>query len=181
LAAAQNLQPKTEPLVQVLSQNQKNPGGEDAPVLYDKKGDQNNDGEDEDSREDSGSTQTGIQEPEEDGHFGQEISEIAQGLEHRETTVEQLVDNATSKNNEVLLAVKDKVPESAEKGPETAIEKSQKGNQQAVLSQLANRVENDEKEDGEDEESQQDSDNGSKGVDAKSIRDQNLGRKPSVN
>ncbi len=64
--------------------------------------------------------------------FGEEISQIAQGLGKDTTTVEQLVGEATSIHLEVLADVYEKVPEQAKPAIENAMEVSAKGHQKAV-------------------------------------------------
>lgn len=96
-----------------------------------------------------------VDDPEEDPgeesdgeQFGEEISEIAQGLKEGEYDVEDLVDKATSRSSEVLENVKEeKVPQIAQKGLENAIEKSSKGNEKAK--EAAGKPEADVDEDGQ--------------------------------
>jgi len=64
--------------------------------------------------------------------FGEEISQIAQGLGKDIATVEQLVGKATSIHLEVLAEVYEKVPESAKPAIEKAMEVSVKGHERAV-------------------------------------------------
>jgi len=64
--------------------------------------------------------------------FGEEISQIAQGLGKDTTTVEQLVGKATSIHLKVLAEVYEKVPEQAKPAIEKAMEVSAKGHQEAV-------------------------------------------------
>lgn len=64
--------------------------------------------------------------------FGEEISEIAQGLGKDITIVEQLVGKATSIHLEVLAEVYERVPEEAKPAIEEAMEVSVKGHQRAV-------------------------------------------------
>lgn len=64
--------------------------------------------------------------------FGEEISQIAQGLGKDITTVEQLVGKATSIHLEILAEVYEKVPEQAKEAIEKAMEVSAKGHQRAV-------------------------------------------------
>jgi len=64
--------------------------------------------------------------------FGEEISEIAQGLGKGTTTVEQLVAKATSIHLEVLAEVYEKVPEQAKSVIEEAMAKSVESRQRAV-------------------------------------------------
>ena len=64
--------------------------------------------------------------------FGDEISQIAQGLGLDTTTVEQLVAQATSVQLELLAIVYDSVPEVAKEAVEEAVEASITGYQEAV-------------------------------------------------
>lgn len=64
--------------------------------------------------------------------FGEEISQIAQGLGKDITTVEQLVGKATSIHLEILAEVYEKVPEQAKPAIEKAMETSVKGHEKAV-------------------------------------------------
>ena len=64
--------------------------------------------------------------------FGQEISQIAQGLGKDITTVDQLVASATSIHLEVLAEVYDKVPEQARSAIERAMTVSVRGHERAV-------------------------------------------------
>lgn len=64
--------------------------------------------------------------------FGDEISQIAQGLGLDTTTVEQLVAQATSVQLELLAIVYDSVPEVAKEAVEEAVETSITGYQEAV-------------------------------------------------
>ena len=64
--------------------------------------------------------------------FGEEISQIAQGLGKDITTVEQLVGKATSIHLEILAEVYAKVPEQAKEAIEEAMEVSAEGHQRAV-------------------------------------------------
>lgn len=64
--------------------------------------------------------------------FGEEISQIAQGLGKDITTVEQLVGKATSIHLEVLAEVYEKVPAGAKEAIEKAMEVSVKGHEKAV-------------------------------------------------
>lgn len=64
--------------------------------------------------------------------FGEEISQIAQGLGKDITTVEQLIGKATSIHLEILAEVYEKVPEQAKPAIERAIEVSAKGHQRAI-------------------------------------------------
>jgi len=57
-------------------------------------------------------------------NFGNEISQIAQGIGKDTTTVDQLVARATSKHLEVLAEVYEKVPEKAKAAIESVIEKA---------------------------------------------------------
>jgi len=66
--------------------------------------------------------------------FGEEISQIAQGLGKDITTVEQLVGKATSIHLEILAEVYAKVPEQAKEAIEKAMEVSAKGHESAVES-----------------------------------------------
>jgi len=71
-------------------------------------------------------------------NFGNEISQIAQGLGKDTTTVDQLVARATTRHLEVLAEVYEKVPEQAKAAIlsviERAMEKSVKGRETAVES-----------------------------------------------
>jgi hypothetical protein len=64
--------------------------------------------------------------------FGEEISQIAQGLGLDTTTIEQLVAEATSIQLEILAIVYDTVPEAAQEAVESAMENSVIGYQEAV-------------------------------------------------
>jgi len=64
--------------------------------------------------------------------FGEEISQIAQGLGRDITFVEQLVGKATSIHLEILAEVYAKVPEQAKEAIEEAMEVSAEGHQRAV-------------------------------------------------
>ena len=64
--------------------------------------------------------------------FGEEISEIAQGLGKDTTTVEQLVAKATSIHLKVLAEVYEKVPEQAKEAIERAMSVSVRGHERAV-------------------------------------------------
>jgi len=64
--------------------------------------------------------------------FGEEISQIAQGLGKDTTTVEQLVAKATSIHLEVLAEVYGKVPEQAREAIERAMRVSVRGHERAV-------------------------------------------------
>ena len=64
--------------------------------------------------------------------FGEEISQIAQGLGKDVTTVEQLVGKATSIHLEILTEVYAKVPEQAKEAIEKAMTISVKGHERAV-------------------------------------------------
>ena len=56
--------------------------------------------------------------------FGREISNIAQGLQTGETTVEELVERATSRHQEILSGVRERVPEQAREGIDRAMDNS---------------------------------------------------------
>lgn len=58
--------------------------------------------------------------------FGQEISSLAQGLETGTSTVEELVDRATSRHLEILQQVQLRVPEEAQEGIQRAIENAER-------------------------------------------------------
>jgi hypothetical protein len=77
-------------------------------------------------------TEEAIKEFEDQSKFGEEISQIAQGLGKDTTTVEQLVGKATSIHLEILAVVLEKVPEQAKPAIEKAMEVSVKGHQEAV-------------------------------------------------
>lgn len=64
--------------------------------------------------------------------FGEEISQISQGLGKDTTSVEQLVGKATSIHLEILAKVYEKVPEQAKETVEKAMTVSVKGHQKAV-------------------------------------------------
>ena len=64
--------------------------------------------------------------------FGEEISQIAQGIGKDITTVEQLVGRATSIHLGILAEVYEKVPEQAKPAIEKAMEVSVKGHKKAV-------------------------------------------------
>jgi len=66
--------------------------------------------------------------------FGQEISEIAQGIGKDVTTVEQLVARASAQHLEVLNDVYDKVPAEAKEAIQKAMTVSEVGRQNAVES-----------------------------------------------
>ncbi|MGM0366266.1 MAG: hypothetical protein ACQEP5_06985 [Actinomycetota bacterium] len=173
-----SIQPETGQTVEVLSQNvvgkpdpdNENGNTEEPKELAD----------DGDGRDEGENIQASNEEPEEDSPFGREISEIAQGLEEGETTVEELVAKATSRSVEVLEGVEDKVPEAAKEGIQKAIENSQKGNQQAV--EAVGKDQNGENDDeGEEENGGSLENNEGNGVDAEGIVSQNRGRKPDKN
>ncbi len=73
-----------------------------------------------------------IEEFEKYAAFGQEISEIAQGMGKDTITVEQLVARATTRHLEVLNDVYNKVPEQAKEAIQRAMTVSEIGRQQAV-------------------------------------------------
>jgi hypothetical protein len=64
--------------------------------------------------------------------FGQEISEIAQGIGKETTTVEQLVAKATSRHLEILNEAYNKAPEQAKEAIKKAMTVSEIGRQQVV-------------------------------------------------
>ncbi len=72
-----------------------------------------------------------LKEYEEQYKFGEQISQIAQGLGKDTTTVEQLVGEATSIHLEVLSDVYEKVPEQAKETIEKAMEVSAEGHKKA--------------------------------------------------
>jgi hypothetical protein len=86
--------------------------------------------EDEDAEE----AKEAIEEFEKYASFGQEISEIAQGIGKDTTTVEQLVAKATAHHLEVLNDVYNKVPEQAKEAIQKAMTASETGRQQAIES-----------------------------------------------
>jgi hypothetical protein len=69
---------------------------------------------------------------EQGGKFGEKISGLAQGLKTGETSVDELVEAATSIHLEVLEEVLGKVPEQAKAAIENAKENSKKGVSNAV-------------------------------------------------
>jgi DNA-directed RNA polymerase specialized sigma24 family protein len=71
-------------------------------------------------------------------NFGNEISQIAQGLGKNTTTVDQLIAKATSYHLDVLAEVYEKVPEKAKISIEIAINKSTRARETAVKA-LRNR------------------------------------------
>ncbi len=73
-----------------------------------------------------------LDEFEELSKFGEEISQIAQGLGKDTTTVDQLVGEATSIHLEILAEVYEKVPEQAKSAIERAMGVSIKGHDRAV-------------------------------------------------
>ncbi|MBU2577520.1 hypothetical protein KKA69_01675, partial [Patescibacteria group bacterium] len=73
-----------------------------------------------------------IEEFENQHKFGEEISQIAQGLGKDITTVEQLVGKATSIHLEILAEVYEKVPEQAKPAIEKAMGVSVRGHEEAV-------------------------------------------------
>ena len=75
-----------------------------------------------------------IEEFENQHKFGEEISQIAQGLGKDITTVEQLVGRATAIHLEILAEVYERVPEQAKPAIEKAMETSVKGHEKAVES-----------------------------------------------
>lgn len=83
---------------------------------------------------DTEETEKAIKEFENQHEFGEEISQIAQGLGKDITTVEQLVGKATSIHLEILAEVYEKVPEQAKETIEKAMEVSAQGHQSAVES-----------------------------------------------
>jgi len=64
--------------------------------------------------------------------FGEEISQIAQGLGKDMTTVEQLISKATSVHLEVLSEIYERVPEQAKPAIEKAMEVSLKRHEKAI-------------------------------------------------
>jgi len=66
--------------------------------------------------------------------FGEEISQIAEGLGRDTTTVEQLIGRATSLHLEILADVYERVPEQAKQVIERAMEVSVKGHERTVES-----------------------------------------------
>lgn len=75
-----------------------------------------------------------VKEFEEQYKFGEEISQIAQGLGKNTTTIEQLVGKATSIHLEILSEIYEKVPEKAKPAIERVMEVSVKGHEKAVQS-----------------------------------------------
>jgi tetrahydromethanopterin S-methyltransferase subunit G len=73
-----------------------------------------------------------VEEFEKYASFGQEISEIAQGIGKDTTTVEQLIARASTHHLEVLNDVYNKVPEQAKEAIQKAMTVSETGRQQAV-------------------------------------------------
>jgi len=73
-----------------------------------------------------------VQEFENQHKFGEEISQIAQGLGKDITTVEQLVGKATAIHLEILAEVYERVPEQAKTAIENAMKVSVKGHERAV-------------------------------------------------
>ena len=73
-----------------------------------------------------------VQEFENQYKFGEEISQIAQGLGKDITTVEQLVGKATTIHLEILAEVYEKVPEDTKPVIENAMKVSVKGHERAV-------------------------------------------------
>lgn len=73
-----------------------------------------------------------VKEFENQHRFGEEISEIAQGLGKDITTVEQLVGKATSIHLKILAEVYEKVPEEAKPAIEKAMEVSVKSHEKTV-------------------------------------------------
>ncbi len=57
--------------------------------------------------------------------FGREISALAEGLQTGETTVEELVERATSHHRDVLRDVMDKVPPQAQEGIQRALDSAE--------------------------------------------------------
>lgn len=64
--------------------------------------------------------------------FGEEISQIAQGLGKDETTVEELVAKATTIHLEVLAKVREQVPEPAKAAVDRAMQESERGYERAT-------------------------------------------------
>jgi len=77
-------------------------------------------------------TEEAVKEFENQYKFGEEISQIAQGLGKDTATVEQLVGKATSVHLEILAKVYEKIPEQAKPAIEKAMEASVKGHEKAV-------------------------------------------------
>ena len=75
-----------------------------------------------------------VNEFENQNKFGEEISQIAQGLGKDITTVEQLAGKATSIHLEILAKIYEKVPEQAKEAIAKAMEVSAKGHKKAVKS-----------------------------------------------
>ncbi len=87
-----------------------------------------------------------IDEFEEQQEFGREISAIAQELGKDTTTIDELVEQATSIHLKVLSEVYEKAPERAKEAIERAIESSVKGRQRAVESLRKKGIEREEDE-----------------------------------
>lgn len=107
-------------------------------------------------------------------NFGEEISRLAQGLETRETSVDELVEAATSIHLQVLDDVSQKVPAQAKAAIANAKEKSQRGIENAK------KALSDEDEDGKETEYENDNGNGpsAKGKHARENNpSKNMGRK----
>ncbi len=61
--------------------------------------------------------------------FGEELSQMAQGIRTGTTTVDQLVQKATTRHLKVLQDVQERVPQQAQQGLQRAIENSQRAQQ----------------------------------------------------
>lgn len=85
------------------------------------------DGESEDNKEKEDEAE-GEEDPGNKHNYEEEISNIAQGLRTGETTVEDLVEKATSIHLKVLEEVLKKVPEPAKSSIQRAMKNSTKGN-----------------------------------------------------
>ncbi|NCS98986.1 ATP synthase F0 subunit B [Candidatus Parcubacteria bacterium] len=79
---------------------------------------------DEEDTEDAEDAEEALEEFEKYSEFGREISNIAQGLQTGETTVEELVERATSRHQEILSGVRERVPEQAREGIDRAMDNS---------------------------------------------------------
>lgn len=83
-----------------------------------------NRGGDDDEEEEVEDVEDAIAEYEKYAEFGTEISGLAQGIQTGTTTVEQLVERATSHHRDVLRDVQSKVPPQAQESIERALDKS---------------------------------------------------------
>ncbi|MFW5853266.1 MAG: DUF5667 domain-containing protein [Patescibacteria group bacterium] len=77
-----------------------------------------------DGGEDKEETEDILAEFEQYAEFGNEIADLAEGLQSGETTVEELVERATARHLEILSEVRERVPEEAKASIDKAMDKS---------------------------------------------------------